>query len=328
MRKCVTNNIKLFSLIILLLVSLTEVACSNRTNKSAKLKAQPEVQQPKVDQNFFSSKTLKDKIETARQSILTLTDFLPEKGNPYVHMANFGIEITKGPYFKAIASSQDLDKVVFLPGSKSLSMTAEDLTTDENSKSVYQFFLVYSATAEVLETYIQPTLAESILVGSLENSIGVEEAKIFRPTWQKIKDIATLYKDIFYSNESLKAKYEETKRKITLVICSKIAEEFERNIDFVEKGTDNQSLRLFITQVKTFASLSANVKDLIATKKSVAKVFDSKAKPMQAAEKALNSVPLPDSGDIDGADSSFEIVMRLDVGFDVLKGLAGRISQW
>lgn len=285
----------------------------------------------------FDQHTLLLKMIESRAAILYLADILPEKGNPYYHMAQFGAQSLEQAFVKAINRAPELnERELFLPDDNGAAITQERLESDKELDEIIHYFAQYVATATVLEKLVFPVLAHSPLILPLSESASPEVAVKFARTFGNpkanqqghIQYISRKYSALFIRNPILQKILDQKQKRVTLNIVSILAEAMEPHLDHVSDGTDKSALHDFIENVKTARSLAVSDQELASTKIRISQIFDQQSPEMKAAEFGLKGVALPDSGDIDGAEEAFEVVMRLDIGFDVLKALKEEVMKW
>lgn len=285
----------------------------------------------------FDNHNILYKMIESRAAILYLTYLLPEKGNPYYHMAEFGEKSLKDSFVAGKDNGPELKKRgLFLPKNNGADITEKMLADDKELREVIAYFAQYVATATVLEKVVYPALANSPVILPLADSTSPEVAAKFAKAFGNpktgqqghIQYITKKYTELFAANPVLAKVLEVTRKKIILTIASIIAGAMEEHLDHVADMADKNTLQAFLDKVQGLATLNTDDAAVVPTKAQVNAVFDASSSEMKAAEQAFNGVDLPDSGDIDGAVESFEVVMRLDVGFDVLKTIKNETGKW
>ena len=312
--------VKNFSLIFVAFLGLSLTAQAGPVERRA-------VRIEQSSQSEMKDLSLRFKIIRTRALILYLENLIPAKGNPYYHMAQFADKYTKES-FKAAQknNSPAMKEVLWLPIAHDRQIKKHEFDTDTDLNSVVTYFAKWVATTEVLKDLVQTTLEDSILVGSLEESIGQENSVKFKASWKHIEYLKKNYIEKINEQQALSDLIVREKKKATLAIASIIAENMKPSIDYVKNSTNSKALDQFLKNVQELSTLSVSKKDLTATMNKVLKI--SNGADYTLVKSALNSVDLPDSGDIDGAEESFEVVMRLDVGFDILKRIFLEVQSW
>ena len=89
----------------------------------------------------FDQHTILMKMVESRAAILFLTDILPEKGNPYFHMAEFGEKSLKGAFVQGKQNAPELDvKGLFLPMNNGANITQAKLDSDKELFELVEYF--------------------------------------------------------------------------------------------------------------------------------------------------------------------------------------------
>ena len=285
----------------------------------------------------FIQYSIEMKMVESRYAILYLTDILPEKGNPYYHMAEFGEKSLEGSFILAKENGPEMTEPgLWLPKNNGKDITAKMLADDKELREVVNYFAQYVATSKVLEEAVYPAFADSALILPLSESVSPEAAANFARVFGNpktgqvghIQFITKQYLALYEKNPVLKELLDKTIKKVTLNVASIIAKAMRPHVDWVAYKAFTGDLFQLLDKVETLKDLSVSNKDLASTKKTVATVFDPTSPGMKGAEKAFNGVDLPESSEIDAYAESFEVVMRLEIGFDVLQYISNVIAKW
>ncbi len=284
----------------------------------------------KISEEDIASQTLRYKIIQSRMLILYMLDFLPFKGNPYYHMAEFA-SLSTLPAFKKAQSvtSKFMDSEnpnYWLPIEAGQTVSAANLQNPD-TKAVIQYFAQYVATAEILETTIQPILKSSIIIGSIEETAGLEASQKFNKTWRYIKHYADRYKALLVAHPGSEEQLKLQQKTMTLSIMGTIAKGMRPYLSYVETDSNKTQLNDFLSTVENVADTSITAENLSTAKAKFSSLTNPENETYKSVVATLETVDLPETGAIDGAEEAFEVAMRLEVGFDVLQKLMSHINE-
>ncbi len=284
----------------------------------------------KISEDDIASQTLRYKIIQSRMLILYMMDFLPFKGNPYFHMAEFASQTTL-PAFKEAqrATSPFMDSETpyyWLPVETGQTLSADSMK-DLETMAVIKYFAQYVATAELLETTIQPILKSSIIIGSIEETAGFEASQKFSKTWRFIKHYSDRYKALLMAHPGSEDQVKTQNKKVTLLIMGSIAKGMRPFVPYVETPSNKKQINDFLTTIENVADDSVTPENLSDIKSKLSALTNPENQTYKSVVDSLETVDLPETGSIDGAEEAFEVAMRLEVGFDVLQKLISNINE-
>lgn len=284
----------------------------------------------KISEEDITAQTLRYKIIRSRSLILYMLDILPNKGNPYTHMAEFASLATLDTFKEAQKSRSDYmnneSPTYWLPIGESETITTVKMQNTD-VRSVVHYFAQYVATAEIMEQIIHPVLSKSIIIGSVKETAGDDVNDKFQKAWRYIQFISARYKALLTSHPGTESVLPLQKKKITLLMLSALAKGMKPFLNFVETTENKTSLNQFFETLTHLQEVDLSSSEVSNVKNRIASLSNISSPDYQKVRAALESVGLPDSGEIDGADDAFEVGMRLEVGFDIIKALMNNIKE-
>ncbi|MCJ8277605.1 MAG: hypothetical protein HRT44_08830 [Bdellovibrionales bacterium] len=273
------------------------------------------------------ARTLREKIRDSRALLLYMQDILPAKGNPYYHMADFSskstLEIFKAAQKNASSHMNSKSPLYWLP-IDGAQVESADLA-DADRAAVINYFAQFVATADIMKNVIQPRLSSSIIIGSLEETTNSEVKEKFDRAWSHIQFWVTEYRNLLSVGASSQL-IEQQNKKVMLLIMDTVAEGMKPYLDYFQTDENRTSLNQFFERIDQLATKSPSSEKAVI-KAEAQSLTDTNSNLYKEVNQVLATVDLPDTSDIDGSEESFEIAMRLQIGFDLLKTLLNEMKE-
>jgi hypothetical protein len=272
----------------------------------------------------INQQTLRFKLIRSRALLIYLSDVLPGKGSPYEHATDFVQQLTLKAFKVAQKNQKQMDHILWLPY-----FEKNQHILDPDLLAVYRYAARYAAAVEVMSEVIEPTLEKNVVISPLKNNVTASVAQKFSKAWNHVQYIKSIYKrrlNAHFQPQPIQVLFSEEQKIIILELSSHIAKAMAPYLEQVSNKKNRMALRRFVEHVTDLNKLKVTPAELAETKAAILKI--TKTKEFKVAAKVLTSVDLPDSGDIDGADQSFEVVTRLEVGFEVLLALLAEAQKW
>ncbi len=283
-----------------------------------------------ISEDDIAKQTLRWKIAQSRMLILRMTDILPTKGNPYFHMADFATKVTLRAFNDAMNTTSIFmnseNPKYWLPVAESATLNADSMN-DPQIAPVIKYFAQYVAVAEIMENSIQPILEKSIIIGSVAQTAGAEVDIKFKRAWRYIKHYSGRYKALLTSHSEIAAEMAKQKKQVTLMILGALVKEMSPHLVQVKSSSNEEAIKSFMNRLTQIAGQQIDKQEIENVKSEIIDLSNTESTQYQVVAGALESVDLPDTGEIDGADEAFEIAMRLEVGFDVIQKLMSEIKE-
>ncbi len=283
----------------------------------------------KISETDIAAQSLRYKIIQSRMLLLYLQDILPVKGNPYFHMAEFASDSTLSSFKKAQATAnpfmESTQPSYWLPVAEGETLSTATLS-NPNVAPVVQYFAQYVAISEIMQEQIQPTLQASIVIGSVKESAGTAIDLQFQKAWRYIKHYSSRYKALLTEHSGFEARLTFEKKKVTLLTLESIAKGMKPYLSFIK--TENKlAVEKFLRTLENLGAAEMKANQIDLAKVKIIKLIDPSSDNYKVVMRALKSVDLPETGDIDGAEEAFEVAMRLEIGFDVLQKMMNHIKE-
>lgn len=283
-----------------------------------------------ISKKDIARQSLRFKIIRSRALLLYLQDILPQKGSPYAHLAHFAAEVTLPAFNSAqhtgSAFMDNKAKPAWLPIQEEKTLTTADMKK-HSIRAVTEYFVKYVATFEIIKNILLPSLKSSIIVSSIKESSGPEVEAEFQKAWSFISYMSDQYSEIFAKQPILQEQLKLQRKQMLLSLVASIAQGMKNQIDKLEAENNPQDLRPFLTTIENIGAMKLKLSAVPQVKTQITQLTSDTSAQFKRVKAALETVDLPDSGDIDGAQESFEVAMRLEVGFDLLKKLFQTIKQ-
>lgn len=278
----------------------------------------------------LEEKSLRDKIITTRSITLYLKTLLPEKGNPYSHMITFFNDSLLSEFKEAQKNSQPyMSEMLWIPDFKKYNGQISMGSADE---SLVNYFAKLVATLRVLKT-VNAYYTKSILVEPLAVSVGSVKAMQYTRALGLLTVMVSKYEKYFVQHAELRNQVLKKKRLVYLAVIKKILSSMKPHMSLIENTSNKASIAKFMGEIKKLTQQagetlesSSKTNNILEVKRKLVVLFGSPAG--KVVESAFSSVDLPASGAIDGSEESFESVVRLEIGFGLLKNLCLQIENW
>lgn len=289
-----------------------------------------------LDSNSIEQQTITAKIKTTRQLGLYLEDILPESGNVYSHGAKFLNDSTAELFNFVSSHSPSFSQSRFwlpLPN-KNHQWNTASLEKNQNTRLAFEYLGTWLAALSTLDN-TERFYRNSILVEPLEKTLSPETLKKYNDAITLIQFMRSNFEKAFSKQRLLPDFLRERKRLSDIALAVQIVRKMLPHLHIVKTNENQRAVDFFVAEVQ---KLIPNKGGSVTTKKYHLTSTELRSKKEQfknlftsaqfkQIKQAFSGIDLPDSSDIDGLDDSFEAVMRLEVGFDVIENIYSNLGQ-